>query len=140
MTFWDQRAMPVWRRRLPLMRRDPMPVLPSGPTHEPVAEEGEESSEHLRLSEPPTLVRKNALGGGSELARFGQMVGASPAMRTLFALLERAAASEATVLIEGETGTGKEVSAEAIHRESRRKNGPFVVVDCGAIPPQLLES
>jgi len=61
-------------------------------------------------------------------------------MRTLFKLLKRAAASEATVLIEGETGTGKEISAEAIHRESRRRAGPFVVVDCGAIPPQLLES
>jgi len=76
----------------------------------------------------------------TELASFGGMVGRSDAMRALFDLLRRAAASEATVLIEGETGTGKEASAEAIHREGRRKNGPFVVVDCGAIPSQLLES
>jgi len=61
-------------------------------------------------------------------------------MRQLFDLLERAAASDATVLIEGETGTGKEVSAVSIHESSGRSTGPFIVVDCGAIPAQLLES
>jgi len=61
-------------------------------------------------------------------------------MRQLFDLLERAAASDATVLIEGETGTGKEVSAVSIHESSARSTGPFIVVDCGAIPAQLLES
>jgi transcriptional regulator with PAS, ATPase and Fis domain len=77
---------------------------------------------------------------GEVAMRFGRMVGQSAAMRTLFALLRRASASDATVLIEGETGTGKEVSALAIHEESARVKGPFVVVDCGAIPSQLLES
>jgi two-component system response regulator GlrR len=72
--------------------------------------------------------------------RFGRMVGKSQVMRQLFGLLERAAASDATVLIEGETGTGKEVSAVAIHENSPRRTGPFIVVDCGAIPAQLLES
>ena len=71
---------------------------------------------------------------------FGKLVGASVAMRTSFALLERAAQSDVTVLVEGETGTGKGVAAEAIHRASARANGPFLVVDCGAIPPNLLES
>jgi two-component system response regulator GlrR len=71
---------------------------------------------------------------------FGNLVGASVAMRTAFALLERAAASDVTVLLEGETGTGKGVAAEAIHRASTRRDGPFLVVDCGAIPPNLLES
>jgi transcriptional regulator with PAS, ATPase and Fis domain len=71
---------------------------------------------------------------------FGSMVGSSPAMARVFALLERAAASDATVLLLGETGTGKEAAAESIHRESARKDGPFVVVDCGALPPNLLES
>jgi DNA-binding NtrC family response regulator len=85
----------------------------------------------------PTRIRENYL---AEPTRFGQMVGRSAAMRSLFTLLQRAAASDATVLIEGETGTGKEASADAIHREGTRKNGPFVVIDCGAIPPQLLES
>jgi transcriptional regulator with PAS, ATPase and Fis domain len=76
----------------------------------------------------------------SDNAHFGVMVGRSRTMRHAFALLEKAAASEATVLLEGETGTGKEVAAESIHRLSARKDGPFVVVDCGAIPADLLES
>src|SRR5438270_488261 len=71
---------------------------------------------------------------------FGKLVGTSVAMRTAFALLERAAQSDVTVLLEGETGTGKGVAAEAIHRASTRASGPFLVVDCGAIPPNLLES
>jgi two-component system response regulator GlrR len=76
----------------------------------------------------------------SERDRFGRMTGRSVAMRRVFALLERAAGSDATVLLEGETGTGKEVAAESIHAESARRDGPFIVVDCGAIPPDLLES
>jgi transcriptional regulator with PAS, ATPase and Fis domain len=76
----------------------------------------------------------------SERDRFGSMTGGSVAMRRAFALLERAAGSDATVLLEGETGTGKEVAAESIHSESARRDGPFIVVDCGAIPPDLLES
>jgi len=55
-------------------------------------------------------------------------------------MLERAAASDATVLLTGETGTGKEAAAESIHTASVRGEGPFIVVDCGAIPPNLLES
>ena len=61
-------------------------------------------------------------------------------MRAVFAVLERAAPTGATILLEGETGTGKEAAAESIHRESPRREEPFVVVDCGAIPPTLLES
>src|SRR5262245_15901184 len=76
----------------------------------------------------------------SERERFGTVVGRSASMRAVFAVLERAAASDATVLIEGETGTGKEAVAESMHRESARGNGPFIVVDCGAIPHDLLES
>jgi DNA-binding NtrC family response regulator len=76
----------------------------------------------------------------SNRTRFGIMVGRSLAMRRAFSLLERAAASNATVLLGGETGTGKEAAAESIHRESARSEGPFIVVDCGAIPGNLLES
>jgi DNA-binding NtrC family response regulator len=76
----------------------------------------------------------------SERERFGRMVGRSHAMQSVFDVLGKASHSDATILIEGETGTGKEVSAEAIHRGSRRKDKPFLVVDCGAMPPQLLES
>ena len=72
--------------------------------------------------------------------RFGRMVGRSTAMQTVFDVLGKASSSEATILLEGETGTGKEVSAEAIHRGSPRRDKPFLVVDCGAMPPNLLES
>jgi len=61
-------------------------------------------------------------------------------MRELFDVMRRAAASDATVLLTGETGTGKEVSARAIHQQGKRSGKPFVVVDCGAIPAPLLES
>jgi two-component system response regulator GlrR len=76
----------------------------------------------------------------SEKDRFGLMVGRSIAMRRAFDALERAAASDATVLLEGETGTGKEVAAESLHLVSGRRDGPFIIVDCGAIPSELLES
>lgn len=72
--------------------------------------------------------------------RFGGLVGDSLPMRQLFQLLARVAPRTATVLIEGETGTGKEVTAQALHAHSPRQSGPFVVVDCGAIPGALLES
>jgi DNA-binding NtrC family response regulator len=72
--------------------------------------------------------------------RFGSLVGVSRAMRAAIALFERAAASDVTVLIQGETGTGKGRAAEAIHRASARRDGPFVFIDCGAVPANLLES
>jgi DNA-binding NtrC family response regulator len=76
----------------------------------------------------------------SEHSNFGGLVGGSSAMRKTFALLERAAASDATVLIEGETGTGKEEAAEAIHAQSARRDHPMLAIDCSAIPPDQLES
>jgi DNA-binding NtrC family response regulator len=76
----------------------------------------------------------------SDRESFGKMVGRSTAMRRVFALLEQVAESDSTVLLLGETGTGKEVAAEAIHSSSPRKDGPFIVVDCGAMPPNLMES
>ncbi|WP_394843773.1 sigma 54-interacting transcriptional regulator [Pendulispora brunnea] len=72
--------------------------------------------------------------------RFGRMLGASPAMRRLYPLCKRFAESELPVLIEGETGTGKEVLAEALHEASPRARAPFVVFDCTAVPPTLVES
>jgi two-component system response regulator GlrR len=76
----------------------------------------------------------------SERTSFGALSGESAVMREIFSTLERVAASEATVLIEGETGTGKEGVAEALHAQGPRASGPFVVVDCGAVPGALLES
>ena len=70
----------------------------------------------------------------------GTMVGSSEAMRRLFAMIKRVARAESTVLIEGETGTGKTALADAIHQDSARREGPFVVVDCASIAPNLIES
>jgi transcriptional regulator with GAF, ATPase, and Fis domain len=72
--------------------------------------------------------------------RFGDLLGCSPRMRELFADLDRIAATDVTLLVEGETGTGKDLVAESVHRTSARNAGPFVVFDCGAVTPSLAES
>jgi transcriptional regulator with GAF, ATPase, and Fis domain len=72
--------------------------------------------------------------------RFAEIIGVSPAMTEIFPLIESAAASSITVLIEGDTGTGKELVARAIHRTSARADGPFLAVNCAAMPEALLES
>ncbi|HTM19282.1 MAG TPA: sigma 54-interacting transcriptional regulator [Kofleriaceae bacterium] len=97
----------------------------------------------LRLGR--TLLRIDHGEGAVDLqlsprSAFGGLAGGSPLMRRLFERLERAAASDATVLLEGETGTGKTLAARAIHEHSARRGGPFVVLDCGAVPATLLES
>jgi DNA-binding NtrC family response regulator len=71
---------------------------------------------------------------------FGAMYGRSSAMREVFATLERVAPTEMSVLIGGETGTGKELVARALHDESNRAQGPFVVLDCGSLPRELAEA
>jgi DNA-binding NtrC family response regulator len=71
---------------------------------------------------------------------FGTIVGGDTKMRQLFKLLTDVALTNATVLIEGETGTGKELIAEEIHNHSPRRDGPFVVFDCGSVPRELIES
>ena len=76
----------------------------------------------------------------SERMSFGEMVGRSNAIRSVFGLLERMAGSNASVLIGGETGTGKELVARAVHKGGPRASGPFVAVDCGAIAANLVES
>jgi DNA-binding NtrC family response regulator len=73
-------------------------------------------------------------------ASLGTIVGADTKMRQLFKLMTDVAATTATVLIEGETGTGKELIAEEIHNHSPRRDGPFVVFDCGSVPRELIES
>ena len=72
--------------------------------------------------------------------RFGDAIGGSAVMRNLFAVLEKVAPTDLTVLLEGESGTGKDVLSRAIHAKSARANEPMVVVDCGAIPVNLIES
>jgi DNA-binding NtrC family response regulator len=76
----------------------------------------------------------------SESNAFGTIVGGDTKMRQLFKLLTDVAQTNATVLIEGETGTGKELIAEEIHNHSPRRDGPFVVFDCGSVPRELIES
>ncbi|MBH0187231.1 MAG: sigma-54 factor interaction domain-containing protein, partial [Nitrospira sp.] len=80
--------------------------------------------------QPPPAVRES----------LGELIGRSPAMQQLFDMTALVADSAATVLIQGESGTGKEVLAKTIHALSRRKEKPFIVVDCGALPETLLES
>ena len=72
--------------------------------------------------------------------RFGRVIGSSAEMRRLYPLCERLAASSVPVVIEGETGTGKELLAESLHEEGPRASGPFVVFDCTAVPPSLIEA
>jgi DNA-binding NtrC family response regulator len=73
------------------------------------------------------------------IRRFGELVGASDAMATAFDALRRVAATNLTCLVLGETGTGKELAARAVHGHSRRPSGPFIVIDCGAISEGLVE-
>jgi DNA-binding NtrC family response regulator len=73
-------------------------------------------------------------------ASFGAVLGESPLMRQLFDQLERAASSKSTVLVEGPSGSGKELIATAIHERSPRRDHPFVIVDCGAIPSSTIEA
>lgn len=87
---------------------------------------GESAEDHAGRREQPTS--------------FGRFLGASSCLRPVYESLERAAGSDATVLLEGDSGTGKELIAEGLHEASGRANGPFVVVDCGAVSENLLES
>jgi len=75
-----------------------------------------------------------------DLRAKGQMIGASPTWRRMMTLVEQVADSSATILIQGESGTGKELVARTIHERSARRNGPFVAVNCAALPETLLES
>ncbi|MCB9653154.1 MAG: sigma 54-interacting transcriptional regulator [Deltaproteobacteria bacterium] len=87
------------------------------------------------------LVRaKKALETELKAERLGRLIGSSDSMQAVGRRIRKVATTDVPVLITGETGTGKEVAAKEIHGSSRRKNGPFVVVNCGAIPENLLES
>lgn len=76
----------------------------------------------------------------SPRTQFGDLLGPSKAMREVFALVERIAPSDVTILLQGETGTGKELAARSIHAHSQRAAGPLVVFDCAAVAPTLIES
>jgi transcriptional regulator with GAF, ATPase, and Fis domain len=88
-----------------------------------------------------SLRRENvALKEAVQSKQYGDLIGAGASMREVYRRIEKVAATDISVLVCGETGTGKEVVAREIHRRSPRANGPFVAVNCGAIPETLLES
>jgi DNA-binding NtrC family response regulator len=75
-----------------------------------------------------------------KLGRFGSLIGTAPAMQKVYDLIARVSKTDATTLITGETGTGKEIVAQTIHQLSRRHREPFLPVNCGAVAPNLIES
>ena len=79
-------------------------------------------------------------GEGSDVEGFGKLRGRSEPMRRIYAQIQRVAPTAVNVLVVGESGTGKEIVAETIHDQSRRRNGPFLAINCGAISSQLIES
>jgi two-component system, NtrC family, response regulator AtoC len=92
--------------------------------------------EHRALEEEVVRLRDEVAGR----QRFGRLIGRSEPMRAVYRTIERVAPSRASVLITGESGTGKELVARAIHDQSPRRERPFVVVNCAAIPETLMES
>jgi two-component system, NtrC family, response regulator GlrR len=88
----------------------------------------------------PRVVGQAATVPISASPRFGAVLGTSVIMRALFAQLEQMARTDETVLVLGESGSGKELIARGLHDASARKDGPFVVFDCGAVAPELIES
>jgi two-component system response regulator HydG len=92
--------------------------------------------EHRALIEQNRALQRRL----DDLLRQGNIIGASPAFRRMMTLVDQVATSSATVLIQGESGTGKELIARAIHDKSPRRHGPFVAMNCAAIPETLLES
>jgi DNA-binding NtrC family response regulator len=99
--------------------------------------------EIVRLGGTALRVERRAeatLAALAEETSFGRVVGESREMRRLYPLCRRLAQAEVAVVLEGETGTGKELLAESFHEHSRRAPGPFVVFDCTAVPPTLVES
>lgn len=96
----------------------------------------ERAIEHLALAEENLRLKRQLVSEG----QFGAMIGASKVMRELFDLADRIAQAEVTVLIQGESGTGKDLLATEIHRRSNRGRGPFVALNCAALPEHLIES
>jgi DNA-binding NtrC family response regulator len=103
------------------------------------------STGELHSGQPGPLPRTGwGVAAGDERTRghfdFGQFVGRSPVMMRVYARIRRVAAVDSTVLIQGESGTGKELAARALHQLGPRRNGPFVALNCAAVPATLADS
>jgi DNA-binding NtrC family response regulator len=96
----------------------------------------EKASQWLKMKEENQLLKDKL----NDIEKQRELIGTSPAMKRIFQLVERVANTDATVLIQGESGTGKSLVAKMIHELSERNKGPFVSINCAAIPEQLLES
>ena len=122
-----------------LVYRSTMPVV--GPSHEVLGDlvVYRDVSKAIEAERMRTEVHRLR----SELATqhpFSNIIGSSPAMRRVFGRMKKAAESDVTVLLQGETGTGKELVSKALHEHSSRAEGPFLAVNCAAIPDSLIES
>jgi transcriptional regulator with PAS, ATPase and Fis domain len=121
-----------------LINRDRQ-IIPIRITSAPIKNIEGEMVGFLETVEDISLLRKLTETTGSPY-RFDKIIGRSPEMEKIFRILPSLAQSDSSVLITGETGTGKDMVAEAIHKSSDRAKGPFVKVNCGALPETLLES
>jgi DNA-binding NtrC family response regulator len=107
-----------------------------GESHDVLRRLAQQAIEHGQLKSENRRLQQELQGR----YKFENVIGQSPALRDVLSVVERVADTDSTVLITGESGTGKEVIARALHFNSRRAERPFVTVNCGAIPEELLES
>jgi two-component system response regulator HydG len=98
------------------------------------------AAEHRALRGEVKRLREVVASFSIQARGRGELIGGSPAMQEIYGIIDQVSATDATVLITGESGTGKEVVAREIHARSKRKAGPFVAINCAAVPEALLES
>ena len=119
-----------------VMRSGALDVLAKGATAAEIRSVVDRAIQHGALAREVRRLR----GEIEQASGLGEVIGESALMRQLLQMIDRVAASDATVLIVGESGTGKELLARTIHRVGPRKDGPFVAFDCSALAPSLLEA
>ncbi len=96
----------------------------------------ERAVQHRRLTKEVKRLRQRV----AEAGRVGALIGTSAAMQDVYSLITRVADTDSSVLVMGETGTGKELVARALHERSKRRSGPFIAINCAAVPETLIES
>jgi len=136
--FWSKQAYAYDRRHLPLAHRI-VDHLALGVSHERLARTAS-LAEHPRARKEHIDSRARLIADEVGARTQRRIVGASPEWRAVLAEATRVAKTDTTVMVTGESGTGKEVVARFIHRASARNDGPFVALNCAALPEQLLES